>query len=204
MWIALPLLAGTLLVQQPLPMGVTQARLVGWQGSPSAGSLIVRRADGETYGCVFDRHTLFERNDWSVRVDTLRAEEPVEVISDRLPDSSGCYARILNVIVNVQPVSARRRTPEPAARAPVRRGSLTLAGLVVSIHAPEMTIRTHDGDRTVRLREDTRYSQDGVRLEPRDASGTLMNQHVFLRGGRTLSGEWEAYQVMWGEVFEAP
>jgi hypothetical protein len=210
MWIAVPLLAATLLAQQPLPMGITRASLVGWQGSSSSGSLLVRRADGELYGCLFDRHTLFQRNELAVRVDTFRPEEPVEVVSDRPPDSSGCYARMLSIVANAPGVSPRHRTPEaaartePAAKVLVRRGYLTLAGRVLRIRAPEMTIRTHDGDRAVRLREDTRYSHDGVRLDSPDAPAALMNRHVFLRGGRTLSGDWEAYQVMWGEIFEAP
>jgi hypothetical protein len=200
MWIAFPLLATTLLGQQGLPVGITRGSLVAWQGSPASGSVVVRRTDGELYGCSFDAHTLFQRNQWPVRVDALRAGEPVEVVSDRKLGSANCYARMLSVVY-AQAIAVRRAAPRPAAVAPVPRGALTFSGVVVRADASEMTIRTREGKRTLLLRGDTRYSEDGVRLAEPSA---LVNRHVFVRGGRTPDDELEAYQVMWGEIFEAP
>ena len=197
MWIALPFFAATLLAQQILPVGVTRGSLVAWQGSPSSGSVTVRRSDGEVYGCSFDAHTLFQRNQWPVRVDALQAGEPVEVVSDR-KGSVACYARMLSVVYATAG-AVRRATPQAPA-APALRGYLTFAGVVLRADASAMTLRTRDGDRTLLLRGDTRYSEGGVRLgEP----AALVNRHVFVRGGRTIDGELEAYQVMWGEIFEA-
>lgn len=234
MWVALPLLAGTLFAQQVLPVGVTRGSLVAWQGSPSSGSVTVRRSDGEVYGCSFDAHTLFQRNQWPVRVDALQAGEPVEVVSDRRlagavpargsiyktnspvhaapgsvvpavvtaadPEgSASCYTRMLSVVY-ASAVAVRRPAPRTPPVAPAPRGYLTFSGVVLRADASEMTIRTRSGDRTLLLRGDTRYSEGGVRLED---AGWLVNRHVFVRGGRTIDGELEAYQVMWGEIFEA-
>jgi hypothetical protein len=231
MWIAFPLFAGTLLAQQVLPVGITRGSLVAWQGSPSAGSVVVRRSDGEVYGCSFDAHTLFQRNQWPVRVDALRVGEPVEVVSDRklagtgpartaiyatdsqvqagpgpvVPatyseGSANCYTRMLSVVYATA-VAVRRQTPRAPPAAPALRGYLTFAGVVLRADASEMTIRTREGDRTLLLHGETLYLEDGVRLEEPAA---LVNRHVFVRGGRTIDGEFEAYQVMWGEIFEAP
>jgi len=200
MWIALPLLAGTLLAQQVLPVGITRGSLVAWQGSPASGIVVVRRSDGEVYGCSFDAHTLFQRNQWPVRVDALHEGEPVEVVSDRKQGSANCYARMLSVVYATA-VAVRREKPRAPAAAPALRGYLTFSGVVLRADASAMTLRTRDGDRTLLLRGDTRYSEDGVRLEEPAA---LVNRHVFVRGGRTIDGEFEAYQVMWGEIFEAP
>lgn len=198
MWIPVPLMAGTLLAQQVLPVGITRGSLVAWQGSPASGSVVVRRSDGEVYGCSFDAQTLFQRNQWPVRVDALHAGEPVEVVSDRKLGSAGCYARMLSV-VDATAVVVRRAMPR-APVAPALQGYLTFAGVVLRADAAAMTLRTRDGDRRLLLRGDTRYSEDGVRLEEPAA---LVNRHVFVRGGRTIDGEFEAYQVMWGEIFEA-
>jgi hypothetical protein len=199
MWIAFPLFAGTLLAQQGLPVGVTRGSLVAWQGSPSSGSVVVRRSDGEEYSCAFDAHTLFQRNQWPVRVDAIQMGEPVEVVADRKLGSGSCYARMLSVVYTVA-VAARRERPRAPSVAPVLPGYLTFAGVVLRAGASAMTIRTREGDRTLLLRADTRYSEDGVRL---DDAGPLVNRHVFVRGGRTIDGALEAYQVMWGEIFEA-
>jgi hypothetical protein len=238
MWIALPLLAGSLLAQQVLPVGVTRGSLVAWQGSPTSGSVVVRRSDGELYGCSFDAHTLFQRNQWPVRVDALQPGEPVEVLSDRkladtgsartvmhgasspvqagpgpvvrpaYPEGSAtnCYARMLSVVyvapvaLGHENVAVRRQTRREPPLAPALRGYLTFSGMVLRADASAMTIRTREGDRTLLLRGDTRYSENGIGLED---AGPLVNRHVFVRGGRTLAGEVEAYQVMWGEIFEA-
>jgi hypothetical protein len=199
MWIVVPLLSGALLSQQVLPVGVTRGNLVAWQGSPSAGSVTVRRPDGEVYGCLFDAHTLFQRDQWPIHVDALQSGETVEVVSDRKLGSTDCYARMLSVVYAAA-LPVRRGAPRPVALLPALRGYLTFSGLVLRATASAMTIRARDGDRTVLLRRDTRYSEDGLRLED---PGTLVNRHVFVRGGRTVSGEPEAYQVMWGHIFEA-
>jgi hypothetical protein len=197
---ALVLCGAPLFSQQLMPVGFVRGSLLSWQGSNASGNLTVRRADGEVYGCSYDAHTLFQRDQWPIHVADLNAGEPVEVLSDRRP--LGCYARMLSVV---------HRMPEPAGWRPHAverpregfqpRGNLTFGGVVVDSPSGAITIRTRAGERTLLLRPDTRFSGDGVRLE---APEPLLNKHVFVRAGRDIYGALEAYQVVWGEIFFVP
>src|ERR1700692_644493 len=104
---ALVLCGAPLFSQQLMPVGFVRGSLLSWQGSNASGNLTVRRADGEVYGCSYDAHTLFQRDQWPIHVADLNAGEPVEVLSDRRP--LGCYARMLSVV---------HRMPEPAGWRP--------------------------------------------------------------------------------------
>jgi hypothetical protein len=56
-----------------------------------------------------------------------------------------------------------------------------------------------DGDTQVLLRPDTRYLEAGAVVD----SGALKpNTRVFVRAGRNLDGEVEAYQVIWGGILD--
>ena len=186
------------IAQESMPRGIVRGTLAAWEGSAAAGALTVRKADGVVYGCSYDRHTYFERNHWLVRVSTLAAGDPVEVVADRRPGSSACYVRMLQVIVETPPQRrlAIRRTVESFQP----RGNLSFAGLVLRRDPETLTLKTRAGERTVLLRSDTRYLGEGVRVDP---AALCVNMHVFVRAGRNLDGEVEAYQVVWGEILAA-
>lgn len=195
------LLCGTsLLAQAVMPVGIVRGSLISWQGSVAFGNLTVQRADGAVYGCSYDAHTLFQRNQWPIHVADLTAGEPVEVLSDR--KSRACYARMLSV-VNRKPEPAGwrpRSTPRPLESFQPR-GYLNFGGLVVENSGGAIILRTRAGERTLLLRADTRYSGDGVRVE---APEPLLNKHVFVRAGRNMYGALEAYQIVWGEILFVP
>jgi hypothetical protein len=186
--VALLLFAAGLHAQQTMPVGILRGNLVAWQN----GGLSVRQADGAVYECSYDKHTLFQRNQWPIQSSALVAGEPVEVVSDRWPATRGCYVRMVSVIY-ASPKSPRRQVP--AADVWVPRGYLTFSGLVVKNEDSKITLKTSSGPRTLRLRPDTRYSE---------ASQPLLNKHVFVRAGRSIEGVLEAYQVMWGEILLVP
>jgi hypothetical protein len=186
--VALLLLAAALHAQQTMPVGILHGNLVTSQN----GSLSVRQADGAVYDCSYDNHTLFQRNQWPIKASELAGGEPVEVVSDRWPVTRACYVRMVSVVYT-SPKSPRRRLP--VADVWVPRGYLTYSGLVVKNEDSKITLKTRSGDRTLRLRPDTRYSE---------ASQPLLNKHVFVRAGRNLEGVLEAYQVMWGEILLVP
>ena len=171
-----------------MPVGILRGNLVTWQN----GSLSVRQADGAVYDCFYDNHTLFQRNQWPIQSSELAGGEPVEVVSDRWLATRACYVRMVSVVYAT--AKSPRRRP-PATDVWVPRGYLTYSGLVVKNEDSKITLRTRGGRRTLRLRPDTRYS---------DASQPLLNQHVFVRAGRTLEGVLEAYQVTWGEILLVP
>jgi hypothetical protein len=194
------LCAQDLHAQEVMPVGFVRGSLLSWQGSAASGSLTVQRADGAVYDCSYDAQTLFQRDQWPIHVADLNAGEPVEVLSDRR--ARVCYARMLSVV---------HRMPEPAGWRPhvVARpregfqplGNLTFGGVVIDGPRGAITIRTRAGERTLLLRSDTRFSGDGVRQE---APEPLLNKHVFVRAGRDIYGELEAYQIVWGEIFVVP
>ena len=186
--VALLLLAASLHAQQAMPVGILHGSVVTWQD----GSLSVRLADGAVYDCSYDKHTLFQRNQWPIQASELAGGEPVEVVSDRWPATRACYLRMVSVVY-ASPKSPRRRLP--VADVWVPRGYLTYSGLVVKNEDSNITLKTRSGPRTLRLRPDTRYSE---------ASQPLLNKHVFVRAGRSLEGVLEAYQVMWGEILLVP
>ena len=186
--VALLLFTASLHAQQIMPVGILRGSLVTSQN----GSLSVRQADGAVYDCSYDNHTLFQRNQWPIQSSALAAGEPVEVVSDRWPVTLACYVRMVSVVY-ASPKSPRRRVP--AADVWIPRGYLTYSGLVVKNDDSEITLKTRNGPRTLRLRPDTRYSE---------ASQPLLNKHVFVRAGRSVEGTLEAYQVMWGEILLAP
>jgi hypothetical protein len=184
---ALVLATATLHAQQMMPVGIVRGNLI----SSAGGSLSVREASGIIYSCAYDDHTLFQRNQWPIHSADLNGGESVEVLSDRKP-ARDCYVRTLSV---VYPLAKSPRHPAPPPEAWMPRGYLTYSGLVVKREGAAITLKTSTGSRILLLRADTRYSAAG---EP------LLNKHVFIRAGRTLQGALEAYQVMWGEILNAP
>jgi hypothetical protein len=75
---------------------------------------------------------------------------------------------------------------------------MTFSGMVVRLSPEMMVLRTRSEPRqTIQLRPDTRYVSDGVRA---DAADLKVNTHVFVRCGRNLDDEIEAYQVIWGGI----
>ncbi len=76
------------------------------------------------------------------------------------------------------------------------------SGLVVRVDHAVLTLRTRtDGVKTILLRQDTRYIGDGQRV---DAAALRNHTRVFIRAGRNLDNDIEAYQVVWGEIVRAP
>jgi hypothetical protein len=51
------------------------------------------------------------------------------------------------------------------------------------------------------LRRDTLYQCNGVRME---ASALSINERVSVRAGTNVSGQVEAYQVIWGDILDVP
>lgn len=180
---------------EPLPVGFTRGNVL----SVDDGWLAVRRTDGAIYECGYDGHTLFQRNRWPIQAGQLAPGEFVEVLSDQRSGARTCYTRMLSVVL--APAVTRRAIPGlPRERTPLR-GSMTLAGLVTREDGSSFTVKTRDGERTLRLRMDTSFSRDGIRLA---APAPLVNEHVFIRAGRGMSGALEAYQIMWGEILNPP
>ena len=165
------------------------------------GELSIRTADNEVLRYQFDAKTYAEREEHLIEAGRVRPGEQVEVVSDRMPGSLVRYARTIHVIQPTpppRPLSQGRLRAYNPKQDPVRTGNLTYSGVVYRLSDERVLIHTREaGDLAILLRKDTRYLQDGVVVEPADLK---LNMRVFVRAGKDLYGEVEAYQVIWGTI----
>ncbi len=188
-------IAGILQAQPPLPLGITRGKLV----SVTPTQLTIRNNAGLA-ACNYDSRTWFERNFEMTRASKLLPGDPVEILADR--KLGACYARTVQVTTNNPHLyTPGVRPPLRAFQSPTEsfapRGDFAFGGWVIHRDPSRVTVRTHAGEIQVVLRPDTRFSGDGLSL---DASSLDINTHVFIRAGRNVDGDLEAYQIMWGEL----
>ena len=160
----------------------------------------MRTAENQVYRCHYDDRTWFESNRLRINASALQTGDHLEVVSDRtkLP-LGGCYARTVHVIEIVMPVRSRLRPYQSVTEHIAPRGDLTYAGIVIAINSVRMEIRLRNQSEPLALllRPDTRYVQDGIQIE----SGLLKrNVRVYIRAGKNLEQQVEAYQISWGEI----
>lgn len=170
----------------------------------ASGQFSVRLADNQVFRYQFDRRTYVERDQQLVDVPRLRPGEKVEVVSDSLPGSVLRYARTIHVIYDAPPARppslGRLRSANRLAEERVPLGTLTYAGVVFRLSGERLVLHTRDGhEQALLLRKDTRYLRNGEIVDP----ATLqMNTRVFVRAGKDLWDQLEAYQVIWGKILE--
>jgi hypothetical protein len=184
---ASPLIRGTLIARELLP----------------SGEFSVRAADTQVFRYRFDVKTYVERDDRLVDIPRLDIGERVEVLSDEGPASAVRYARTVHVIYpeTRRPLSPGRfRADRVAAEHFGHVSTLSFAGVVSNLGAGWLVLHTRAaGDQTIRLRQDTRYLDNGEQVDP---AALQPNMRVFIRAGHNLYDEVEAYQVIWGEILE--
>ena len=185
---------------QPAPPAFLRGDFVEMKGSDIKGEFGVRTAENQVYRCQFDERTWFESNKLRINASALQSGDHLEVVSDRSKLSpGGCYARTVHVVEIVTPVRTRLRPYQSVTEHIAPRGELTYAGVVIAINASRMALRLRNqaGPVSLLLRPDTRYVQDGIQIE----SGQLKpNMRVYVRAGKNLEEQVEAYQVSWGEI----
>ncbi|HLI84759.1 MAG TPA: hypothetical protein VKV17_12615 [Bryobacteraceae bacterium] len=185
---ASPLIRGVLVDREELP----------------SGEFTVRAGDNQLFRYRFDSKTYVERNDRLVDVARLHPGDKVEVLSDEGPASAVRYARTIHVVLR-EPPPPRSRPQDPflrhASLDPFQPlSTMTVAGVVASLGQDWLVLHTrHAGDQTILLRRDTRYLGDGERVEHSDLHP---NMRVFIRAGRNLFNEVEAYQIIWGQILQ--
>jgi hypothetical protein len=170
----------------------------------SSGELAIRAADNQVLRYQFDPRTYVERESRLIEAARLVPGERVEIVSDRTPGFTLRYARTIHVIQ-----TAAAAPPPPRAGLPrpynlrsdtVRTGTLTYSGVIYRVTAGKFVLHTREaGDVGILLRNDTRYLQDGQVV---DLAQLKPNQRVFVRAGKDLYNEVEAYQVIWGKILD--
>ncbi len=78
-------------------------------------------------------------------------------------------------------------------------GNLTFSGVVSRLNSESLVLRTRAGEQTLLIRRDTRYVANGDTVE---AAQLRPNMRVFVRAGRNLYEQVEAYQVIWGSILD--
>jgi len=166
-----------------------------------SGEFSVRVADNQVFRFQFDGKTQVERDQQSIEVARLQPGDSVEVATD----SQGAalrYAGSVRVLPSPAPplmVSAGRvRTLRNPIDRIIPAGTLAISGVVSRLNQERVILHTRaSGDQTILLRQDTRYVDNGDVVEQTDLKP---NMRVFVRAGKTLYNEIEAYQVIWGQI----
>ena len=194
-------LAAGLWAQEIAPIGIVRGALMECDTT----HLTVNADENHVFRFLTDPRTFIERDHLRIFCDKLSKGDRLEIVSDRSPDPGIRYARLISV---VNPETRPRRRALMAIRAPVPyddptvsiapRGSLTFTGVVLSLNADGLVLRTRvDGEKWILVRRDTRFRADGLQVE---STSLHSSTRVFVRAGRNLDGEIEAYEVVWGEI----
>jgi len=199
LWLFLlaPLIAGA---QFPPPVltGVVLER----DAPAASGQFSVRAPDNQVYRYRFDGQTAVERDNLAAGVERLNPGEKVEVNSDAVAGSLLRYARTIRVVAPVAPLrilaDTRLGNARPVERAPLT-GTLAFSGVVSRLNGRRLVLHTRGGEQTILIRQDTRYVSNGDTVE---AAELQPNMRVFVRAGKNLYQQVEAYQVIWGKIFE--
>ena len=203
-WVGLLLFAVPLWAQ-PAPAGLLRGTLLECQITGDSGEFSVRTVDNQVLRFQFDAKTYFEREQERASAKRLEKGDMLEVVSDHAPGHALAYARTVHVVeAKAAPRAQRLITRRTADRSSLEqlfpRGDLTLSGIVDRLNGERLVLRTRaDGEKIILLRQDTRYLSGG---SPVDAASLQPNTRVFVRAGKNLDNEIEAYQVVWGEILK--
>lgn len=181
---------------------VVRGTLLERDSQTAAGEFSVRVADHQVFRYRFDTKTQVERDQQTIDVARLQPGDNVEVVCDAGQQAPLRYARAIHVLSAPHPPRPVSRARPRVYRDPIDRlnssSTLAVSGVVFRLNADRMILHTRvQGDQTVILRQDTRYVQDGDAVQANDLKP---NTRVFVRVGRTLYNELEAYQVVWGQI----
>jgi len=195
----LPMVLGA---QSEPAAGLVRGILLERDPQTATGEFSVRQADNHVLRYRFDSKTYVERDQQSIDVSRLQPGEKVEVLSDDMPGWVLRYARTIHVEAPPEPARSLSLGRPRAPRNPVERllppSTLAFSGVVSRLNPERVGLHTRDsGDQTILLRQDTRFLQDGNVVEAGDLKP---NMRVFVRAGKTLYDEVEAYQVIWGRI----
>ena len=203
------LLAALAAAQTPtVPISPSAALIRGvlLERDPQAagGQFSVRTADNQVFRYQFDRKTYVERDHDLIDVPRLQPGDKVEVVSDSITGSALRYARTIHVLNDPPPprplTMGRYRAYRSTDDRNIPTGNLTYSGVVFRINADRLVLHTRaGGEQAIQLRKDTRYLQNG---EIVDADKLALNTRVFVRAGKDLYDQVEAYQVIWGTILD--
>jgi hypothetical protein len=189
--------------QENAPAGLIKGDFLSWTGTPRSGQFVFQSTGNRIYSCSYDDKTFIERENRLITIASAERGDRLAIVSDYKTNSTLCYARLVHVLdlqrtYAVPGVQPRPKKPSRLIEPFGPRGNMTLSGLVMGVKSNVLTLKSRAGEyETIQLRPDTRYSTEGQTAE---ASNLLVNTLVFVRCGKNLENQVEAYQVVWGEI----
>jgi len=198
------LAAATAMAQENAPSGFLHGQLLSWTGTARAGEFTFQVPENHIYFCSYDEKTYFEREKHHITIAGTEKGDRLEVVSDQRQGSTDCYARTVHImdeprIVKLPGVRPRPR-PVTVPDLASTRGTLALSGVVLKVTPDMLFMRSRAGEPSaIRLRPDTRYLMEG---QPAEIGSLRANLVVFVRAGKNLDNEVEAYQVVWGQILQ--
>jgi hypothetical protein len=194
-WI-LPLVMSAVVAEE-VPVGVVS----GYISDIQPKSFLLKTTTGKEFRCSYDNRTWFEQSRVRVPVRSFQPADLVEIIADRrLIDGTPCYVRTVRLAELAKPKDDGRMriTYRSVTESIIPRGEYEWAGIVSELSEETLVLRTRAaGHKTIVLRRDTRFLEDGVVSE---WARLRRNTRVTIRAGRSLEGNIEAYQIIWGAV----
>jgi hypothetical protein len=155
------------------------------------------------YSCSYDDKTYFERDHQMVTIARTEKGDHLELVTDRNPGSAVCYARTVHILDPPRSVPGVRPQPKNTVSPALLftpRAELSLSGSVMRLAQDSLLLRLRSGEhKLIVVRPDTRFLSAG---QPANPSSLRANTLVFVRGARDLYDRFEAYQVIWGDIFQ--
>lgn len=203
---AILIMPAVLAAQVPQPIqapGLVRGTLLECETTGADGELSLRSSTHEVFRFTFDRKTYFELENGRIAPGKLKPGDLIEVVADR--GTGRRYARTVHVVDPPKPV--RRPTSDGrqrAYRSPIEHivptGTLTFSGILHRVSAERVVLRMKDGaEQLILLRQDTRFLDGG---EIGDLRNLKANLRVFIRAGKDLYGEVEAFQIIHGQILQ--
>ena len=169
----------------------------------AAGQFSLRAPNHEVFRYQFDAKTVVQRDTLTGGMGHVRPGDQVTVYSDAVPGSLLRLARTIRVLNEAPATLADNRVRNASYSflldRPPQTGNLTFSGVVCRLNDQSLVLRTRDGEQTLLIRRDTRYVNNGDTVE---AAQLRPNMRVFVRAGRNLYEQVEAYQVIWGSILD--
>src|SRR5579872_150282 len=95
-WIIV-LAAASALAQENAPPGLHRGDLISWQGVPDHGQFKFLVWPDHVYTCSYDERTYIGLDKQRTTMDRTTKGDHLEVVADRQPGSSQCYARAVQI-----------------------------------------------------------------------------------------------------------
>jgi hypothetical protein len=173
--------------------------LLDRDGPAVTGEIGVRATDNQVFRYRFDSQTHVDRDGAAADIASLNPGDRVEVVSDHMPHADIAYA----LAIHVTPAAPRAPAALRSLAEPVEYHSgadLFFAGVIWRLSAARVVLRLRGGsDQTIVLLKSTRYMEGG---SPVDGAALKPNMRVFVQAGKSLYGDVEAHEVIWGQIFQ--